>query len=755
MEHHRLTGPSLTLLGTPALTVDGRPAVPPLGAKPLALLAFLALEAGPHPRERLAALLWGEHPDAAARASLRQAVMQLREALGDTLRVTREAVELAGPLECDVHAFLKAAAEDPQAATAFEVPRFLAGLSVRHSQAFDEWASAKREELLRRYREILAARARDAMGRWQWRDAATEAARWLAWEPLADEAARLLVEARYLVGDRTGALARFAEFRDRLQAETGAAPSRALVQLARKIAADEGARPTRPITDEWYTTAPAFESGLVGRTAELEILQKAWRGVQRGSGRVVLIEGEAGVGKTRLADEFLRWTSAEAGTLLRAYGYDARAGVPYGPVVEVLRDALEAPGLAGTDPQWLAEVARLLPEIRQRFPGLPEVTPPPAPAEAWRLFEAVAQLLLAVAAEHPIAVAIDDLHWCDGDSCNLLHFLTRRLEDAPVLWCATLTLGELRREAPATRLCRALRVKARAAVITLAPLDEHEVWRMIREMGHVSAPTGGRRLATRLHGVTGGNPFYVIELLKTLFAQGWLTTDAASGEWLVGPTPTGTADIAMSLTVHDAIAERIESLPPDLHDVLLTIAVAGAGCWASVLSHVHGISRLRAAALADELAERRLVKEEEGVYRCAHPVIARVVRDGLTTSRRRELHRAIAVTLDRLAAEGGQAAPPSEIARHAEAGGERSLAYRQSRRASDAARQRYAYEEALAWLDLAAATAVGPEESDAVNRLTAEILGMAGWHEVPASVRRPVPGHREIEQQDLDLPVHS
>jgi predicted ATPase len=142
------------------------------------------------------------------------------------------------------------------------------------------------------------------------------------------------------------------------------------------------------------------------------------------------------------------------------------------------------------------------------------------------------------------------------------------------------------------------------------------------------------------------------------------------------------------------------------------------------------------------------------VYRCAHPVIARVVRDGLTASRRRELHRAIAVTLDQLAAEGGQAAPPSEIARHAEAGGERGLAYRQSRRASDAARQRYAYEEALAWLDLAAATALGSEESDAVNRLTAETLGMAGWHEVPASVRRPDPGHREIEQQDLDLPVH-
>lgn len=748
-----MTAIGLTLLGSPTLTVDGVGATASIGTKPLALLAYLAVEPGPHSRERLASLLWGEHPDAAARASLRQAVMQLRDVVGEALHVTRDSVELAGGCQCDVRAFCAAASTDPAAATAFDVPRFLAGLSVRHSPAFDEWVSAKRDELLRLYRGALATRARDAMGRWQWRDAADEATRWLAWEPLSDEAARLLVEALYLAGDRTGALARFTEFRDRLRRETGTPPGKALTQLARKIEADDGARPPRPITDEWHIRAPAFESGLVGRGAELDALRRAWSGVQRGSGRIVLIEGEAGVGKSRLADEFLRWVAAESGTVLRARGYDARAGVPYGPVVEALRDALDAPGLAGTDPQWLAEVARLLPELRQRFRGLPEVTPPPAPAEAWRLFEAVAQLLLAVAAEHPVAVAVDDLHWCDGDSCSLLHFLTRRLEDAPVLWCATLTLGELPREAPAARLCRALRVKPRATLLALAPLGEQEIWQMIRDMGHVAAPTGGRRLAARLHQATGGNPFYVIELLKTLFAQGWLTADSASGEWRVGPSPAGT-DIAMSLSVHDAIAERIESLPPDLHEILLTIAVAGTGCRASVLSHVHGISRLRAAALADDLAERRLVLDEDGIYRCAHPVIARVVRDGLTTSRRRELHRAVAVTLEHLAAEGGAAAPPGEVARHAELGGERALAYRQALKAAEAACQRYAYEEALAWLDLAAATAGPGAESDAVNRLTAEVLGVAGWREVPPSVRRPEPVQREIERQDLDLPVH-
>jgi predicted ATPase len=210
--------------------------------------------------------------------------------------------------------------------------------------------------------------------------------------------------------------------------------------------------------------------------------------------------------------------------------------------------------------------------------------------------------------------------------------------------------------------------------------------------------------------------------------------------------------MAMSPTVHDAIAERIESLPPDLHDVLITIAVAGTGCRAGLLSHVHGISRLRAATIADELVERCLVEEENGSYRCTHPVIARVVRDRLTTSRRRELHRAVAAALELMTQTDGVPSPPGEIARHAEAAGDRLLAYRWSLKASEAARQRYAYQEALEWLDLAAATATQGAETDAVNRLTEELLSVAGWQEPPAPVRRAEFSQRELERQDLDLP---
>ena len=240
-----------------------------------------------------------------------------------------------------------------------------------------------------------------------------------------------------------------------------------------------------------------------------------------------------------------------------------------------MHDALAAPGLAGTPPEWLVEVARILPELQQRFPALAEPVRPADPADSWRLFEGIAQLLLAVAAERPVAFSIDDLQWCDDDTCRLLRYLIRRLEQAPVLWLAAVTLGEVERDAPAARFCRVIRAKAHAETIELLPLTEEQVWQVIRELGHVTSPTGGRRLATRVHRITGGNPLYAIELLKTMLAQGTLEADQTSGEWTVPPGAAVLGEYPVPQTVQDLIAERVDRLSPELNDLLITVAVAG------------------------------------------------------------------------------------------------------------------------------------------------------------------------------------
>ncbi len=749
-----MAGVALTLLGPPSVsfTDQGRTASQP-GAKVLALLAYLVLEPGPHSREELAGLLWGESSEAEARASLRQALKHLRDELGEILRCDRAVVEMVAPVECEVRDFRRLVVQEPVRALNTDIPRFLAGFSIRHAPQFDEWMAATRHELLQLYENALASMAREAMGQWRWRDTIDLTERWLKCDPLSDEAARLAIEARYLSGDRGAALARFREYREVLMLETGCEPSRSLLSLVQRVEADAAPVSARPITDEWYARSPSFEVSLIGRKEEWSTLVKAWKAVGRGSSRIVLIEGEAGVGKSRLAEEFVRWIVANGGTVLRGHSYDLRAGIPYEPVVEVLRETLGAPGLSGTAPEWLAEVARLLPELRERFPALPEPALPADSAEGWRLFEGISQLVLSLAAERPLVISLDDIQWCDGDSCNLLHFLIRRTQSAPVLWVGTVTLGEFERDAASVRLCRALRAKPHSSVVSLRPLTEDELWRMIREMGHVSTPTGARRFAGRIFGVTAGNPFYAIELLKTMFAQGLLAVDEESGEWTAPPGAVAEhgREFPLSQTVHDVIAERVERLPERLCEVLISIAVAGAGCRPEVLSQIHGISRLNAAAAGDALVDRRLVVEEGGLYRCAHPVIARVVRDGLTASRRREVHRTLALALERVMVPREACDSAREIARHAARGGEPTLAYRFSLVAAEGATERYAFAESLSWLDLAAANARYPAETDAVNQLTADVLEAAGWSEAPPLTKLGGPVTRELEREDFDL----
>lgn len=747
-----MSGVALTFCGRVGVAGDvNQPLADALSAKSLALLAYLAIETGPRSRDELAALLWGDYPDAKAKTSLRQALVHLREAIPSGIHVTRTSVELVGPVESDVVAFLRLAGESPRNAAEIKVDGFLDGLQVRRSPAFDEWADTMRATLSRKTVDVVAAVTRDALARRAWTDASRFGVRWVTVAPLSSTAAAALMEAQYMNGDRDAALDTFAQFRTRLAEEGGEFPEQSIVALAERIRATTPLAARRHATEEWYANAPSFEGSLVGRAPEWERLTRAWSKATNGRGRVTLIEGDAGVGKTRLATDFLRWVTAQGGTVLRGRAYDTRSGVPLGAMIEVLRSGIDAPGLAGTDPQWLAEVARVVPELRSRFRGLGD-TAPATNVDSWRLFEGVAQMIAALAEEAPVAICIDDLQWCDTDSCSLLHALVRKLEGTPALWCLTFSSGAVQRDSPAARIVRALHAAPHTETILLKPLSEEDVWQLLRALGRVTAPNGARRFAARIHEVTTGFPFYVIELLKTLFAQGWLTVNAATGEWIVA-TQDATELAAMPApSVHEAIAERIECLPDELSAILISLAVSTSGCRAHVLSHLHGISRLRAAAECDALVERHLVIEEDGVYRCAHPVIARVVSDALGTTRRREVHRGLAVASEIAATESGVPADPGDIARHAELGGERRMAFRYGMLAAATCESRFAYDDALTWLDFASAMVGSAADTDAVNQATSRILANAGWQEAPRTggVRQPAGG---IEVGDLDLPA--
>ena len=201
-----MPGVTLRLFGPPSAQAPNGPETRQVGgSKPTALLVYLALEPGPHSRESLAALLWGDSIDAAARVSLRQALKQLRCVVGDAIQSDRSRVELVGPVECDVHEFREALRQDPTTAAWFDVPRFLCDFSVRNAPAFEEWAAEARQRLMDEYETVLRTLAREALEHSRWREAESWAERWLESDPLSEEATRIAIEASCLEGDRRAA----------------------------------------------------------------------------------------------------------------------------------------------------------------------------------------------------------------------------------------------------------------------------------------------------------------------------------------------------------------------------------------------------------------------------------------------------------------------------------------------------------------------------------------------------------------------
>ncbi len=743
-----MSGQSLALFGTPSLHSPAGGAVgTPLGAKTMGLLAFLTLEPGAHARDHLASLLWGESPEDHARASLRQALRRLHATLGgDALHADRSTIQLVRPPDCDVTRFLALGPEAAQAAMDFGVPRFMGDLAFPGAPAFEEWVARTRHRLLQKWEAAVRQVARDALSRSRWREAFTAGEAWLAADPLNEEAMAVVMEALHCLGDSASAISRFRHFREALRQELGARPTSTLSHLASQIERSPTDAPEQPTA-----ALPQFEADLQGRESQWLALLAEWDIARAGRGGTAIILAEAGMGKTRLVDEFSRWAGARGATVLRAQGYEPASGAAFGPLATALASALSAPGAGATPPEWLAEVARLVPELRRRFPGVPE----PAAAvtgERSRLFEGAAQMLMTIAAERPVVFLVDDLQWCDAESCAMLLYLVQRAAGHPVFFLLASSLGSRRRNAPADHLVRQLSARCHAAVIELDALSADDVWRVIRQLGNVRTPGGGRRFAHRIHQVSGGNPFYVMELLKTLFSQRLLVITPVSGEWAI-PADISLDEFAalpMPRSVSDAIGERISLLEHEPHLMLATLAVAAHPVTLDVLAHVHGMSRLRIAGILDELIERHLASEEDGGYRAAHSLLADVVRNSITEALRAELHRALSLSIEMVTPPERLVEAAGSIAWHASRSGDGKRAHDFALLACRHATGRAAYQEAFSWLGLAARAV--PDDEASLRAQALELTRHAEWDEMPAFP--PVSDISfGLEAHDVDLRV--
>ena len=445
------------LLGPVRIEVDGR-ALAVDTRKALALLAYLAVSGRPASRELLAALLWPESADEEARSALRRTLSVLKTALAGAAlgyQIERQLPSATGrsTSTCGTFSGMSLVPRDHGATrpirpcptclrwlgVAAELDRgdFMEGFALRDSEAFDEWQRAETEGHRRDRVGTLERLARAQMAAGSWEAAIDAGRRWLDIDQLHEPAHRLLMAVLARSGEPAAAIRQYRECVRILDAELGVAPLPETTELyeairAGRIAPDGGGA-APPVAGLMTDMRGKLVARLVGREVDLAALTATIRAIGP-DGRLLIVEGEPGIGKTRLAGAVVERVRATGGMVLEARAYAGEAAIPFGPVAELIRSGLDRPGsaslLLSVRPELLAEASRLVP--------LPGVVAPAATTSSdsfgrARLLEALADLLTAlVAGPVPGMLLLDDTHLADASTIEVAAYLARRLRGRPI-----------------------------------------------------------------------------------------------------------------------------------------------------------------------------------------------------------------------------------------------------------------------------------------------------------------------------------
>jgi len=646
----------IQLLGQPKFTFDGAPHVFKAPPRTLPLLGFLVLHRDAHlSRDAVAFALWPDETEEGARAKLRHHLNYLKQALpatGDAWFVA-EAETLRWNFRdtwLDAAAFESALDANVDLEGALELYR---GDLLESS--YDEWLVPMRNALRARYfnaldRLLLAARRRRDL-----RAAVTFAERILRDDPWREDTVRTLMTLRYENGDQSGALHVFEAFRRGLEAELASSPMQETLSLRDALMRSLPLGDEADVAEGGFGLIPSDDETrgvpLVGRDRELDLLRDAWQRAARGRGGFVLVGGDAGIGKTRLAAELALLAVAEGANAFRGTTSPAES-VPFQAICEALRGAARALAALDIAPLWLAALSPILPELAAHREDLPVPAPLGAAEEQRRLFDALGRAVGGLARRRPMLLIVEDVHWAGPATIGALEYLARRAAAQKYLIVATYRSADAAAGSAVARLRRTLSAENLVTHVVLDALDDSAVDRLVAAV----LPDAGERLRRRVVTASEGNPLFALELLRER-----LEVPKA----IPGPRAT----------LRETIAGRVARLSSETRVYAQIASVIGGAFDVEVLREVAGGDDDDAARAVADLLDRRFVRDigaSRFAYAFTHQLVQAAIYEGIETAPLARWHQRAAVAIERL--DDGSGRADLAIAQHYEAAGDREAA---------------------------------------------------------------------------------
>jgi DNA-binding SARP family transcriptional activator len=681
------------LLGDFRLVYNSTPVTSVNTARLQSLLAYLVLHSNaPQPRYHLAFLFWPDSTEAQAHTNLRNLLHLLRHALPDADRFLHTDTQtlqwwVDAPFTLDVADFESAMAQAEQAEQAGDPTAVRKALEKAVTlyrgellpSCYDDWILPERERLRQAFTEVLERLILLLEDQRDYRAALGYAQRLLRHDPLHEATYRRLMRLHALSGDRAGALRVYHTCVRVLQRELAVEPSPATRQAYERLLQKD----VLPAPSPAPPVGLAAVSPLAGRHREWARLQETWRAAATGRPHFVLVAGEGGIGKTRLAEELVQWADRQGIATASARCYAAEGGLAYAPVVAWLR----ARPLPPLEPVWCSEIARLLPELLVEQPDL---SPPGPLTEAWqrqRFFEALARAILG--GSQPLLLLIDALQWCDRGTLGWLRYLLRFDPQARLLVVGTCRPEEMGDDHPLASLLRALRHNEQLTEIELGPLDEAET---VSLAANVASRELDPDLAACLYRETEGIPLFVVEIVRSGLPVGDQEPEPGEWETVCWPEP-------LPPRVKAAFTARLAQLSPPARQLAGVAATIGREFTFeftfAVLARASELDEDTLVRALDELWQRRIVREQGAdAYDFGHDKSRQAAYAELSTAWQRLLHRRVAQALEVVYA-GDLDSVSAQIAAHYERAGQPEQAIPYYQRAAEIAQRIYANEEAI------------------------------------------------------------